>query len=206
MIGDWGLGIGGTGIGGKYLPVVGVLCVLGVAVARPFVSLRAHDLERTQVVIRFARDGSFVVDVSNDPVWLHDRMQSIPGPFADRIVLWVDGREIRPAAVEYIAPPPAAPGELPVLGIHHLRGTLPVDAKTLRWYYGLVIDPYPLTIHRADGRIVVEEVAAGAWSDVIDLSNQFRAPTPIDSRRIAGVLVVAVLLVPPIVRLWRSRR
>src|SRR5262245_41160528 len=55
--------------------------------------LTAHDLERTQVSLTFAVDGSFVVDVANDPSWLRDRLQSIPGPFADRIVLWVDGRE-----------------------------------------------------------------------------------------------------------------
>jgi hypothetical protein len=178
--------------------------VLGVSVPAAF--LCAHDLERTQVVIRFARDGSFVVDVSNDPVWLHDRMQSIPGPFADRIVLWVDGREIRPATVEYVAPPPAAPGELPALGVYRLRGTMPVDAKTLRWYYGLVIDPYPMTIHRADGRIVVEEVVGGAWSGTIDLTGQFRAPSMFSSWLFAAILIAGVLILPPMVWLSRIRR
>ena len=42
-------------------------------------------------------------------------------------------------------------GDIIELGTHRLRGRLPVDAHTLRWYYGLVIDPYPLTIRRADG-------------------------------------------------------
>jgi hypothetical protein len=50
---------------------------------------------------------------------------------------------------------------------------MPIDARTLRWYYGLVIDPYPLTVRRADGRIVVEEIAGGAWSREIDLRGQF---------------------------------
>ena len=57
-----------------------------------------------------------------------------------------------------------------------MRGRVPLDAHTLRWYYGLVIDSYPLTIRRADGRIVVEEVQGNAWSRTIDLSNQFHAP------------------------------
>jgi hypothetical protein len=150
----------------------------------------AHDLEKTQVTITFARDGSFVADVANDPAWLALRTASIPGPFADRVVFWVDGHEIRPAASELIAGP---------LAINRLRGRVPLEAKTLRWYYGLVIDPYPLTVHRADGRIVVEEVQGDAWSRTIDLSGQFHAP--VVSPRTVAVLLGALLLVPIALRL-----
>ena len=115
--------------------------------------LQAHDLERTQVSLTFARDGSFVLDVANDPSWLKLRLEAFPGTFADRVVLWVDGREVRPTSVEYVAPRNTEDIEKP-LGTHRLRGRLPADAHTLRWYYGLVIDPYPLTIRRADGRIL----------------------------------------------------
>jgi hypothetical protein len=139
-----------------------VLCLLG-ALCR---TARAHDLERTQVVFTFAVDGSFVVDVTNDPGWLRLRLESIPGPFADRVVIWVDGREVRPEAVERI--------DGPLLTTHRLRGRVPIDSRTLRWFYGLVGDPYPLVVHRADGRIVVEEVAGNAWSREIDLAGQFR--------------------------------
>ena len=139
-----------------------------------------------------------MLEVSNDPAWLRDRMQSIPGPFADRIVLWVDGREVRPESVELIHS-----GDLDV---HRARGRLPIDAKSLRWFYGLVIDPYPLTIRRADGRIVVEEIAGGAWSGPIDLTGQFRAPGWFNSAPAQILFVVAMLLVPPIVWLSRSRR
>jgi hypothetical protein len=125
----------------------------------------AHDLERTQVVLTFAADGSFVLDVTNDASWLKDRLESIPGPFADRIVLWVDGREVRTDSVERI------PG--PASTTHRLRGRVPHDARTLRWFYGLVGDPYPLTVRRADGRIIVEEIAGNAWSQEIDLRGQF---------------------------------
>ena len=153
--------------------------------------LSAHDLEHTQVTIVFARDGSFVADVANDPAWLKLRLESIPGPFADRVVMWVDGREIRPESVELIA---SAEG----LAINRLRGHMPLDAHMLRWYYGLVIDPYPLMIRRADGRIVVEEIGSNAWSRTIDLSGQFHGQA-IGSRT-AGVLLVLLFLLPVALR------
>ncbi|HEY7288699.1 MAG TPA: hypothetical protein VH583_02595 [Vicinamibacterales bacterium] len=149
--------------------------------------LDAHDLEKTQVRLTFARDGSFVLDVSNDPAWLKLRLASVPGNFADRVVLWVDGREIRPASVEYV------PGA--TLDSYRMRGTLPRDAKSLRWYYGLVIDPYPLTVARADGRILVEEVQGDAWSRSIDVSGQF-GPAYVNTT--AAAFVIAALLALPI--------
>jgi hypothetical protein len=139
-----------------------------------------------------------VADVANDPAWLALRLQTIPGPFADRVVFWVDGHEIRPESVELITPHAGpAPGE--GLAIHRLRGHVPLDARALRWYYGLVIDPYPLTIRRADGRIVVEEIGGDAWSRTIDLSSQFHAP--LVSRNIIGLAIAALLLVPAALRL-----
>ncbi len=169
--------------------------------------MSAHDLEKTQVSIVFARDGSFVADVRNDPGWLTLRMQSIPGPFADRVVFWVDGREIRPESVELV--PFDSPrlvqnkagGELV---LHRLRGRVPLNARTLRWYYGLVIDPYPLTIRRADGRIVVEEVRGDAWSRTIDLSGQFQPP--LLNQNVVVLAIAALLLIPLVLRLWTRRR
>lgn len=168
--------------------------------------MSAHDLEHTQVTITFARDGSFVADVANDPAWLKLRLESIPGPFADRVVFWVDGREIRPESTEFIpsdaslvANPSnddraAQAGSGQALAINRLRGHVPLNAQSLRWYYGLVIDPYPLTIRRADGRIVVEEIGGNAWSRTIDLSGQFHQPL-LDSRIVAAA-IAALLLVP----------
>jgi hypothetical protein len=151
--------------------------------------LSAHDLEKTQVTIVFARDGSFVADVVNDPAWLKLRTESIPGPFADRVVFWVDGREVRPDSVELI------PG---TLATNRVRGRVPPDAKTLRWYYGLVIDPYPLTVRRADGRIIVEEVQGDAWSRSIDLSGQFHAP--LVGTRTGALAIGALFLIPVLIR------
>jgi hypothetical protein len=152
-------------------------------------SAAAHDLEKTQVSITFAPDGSFVADVANDPAWLTLRVESIPGPFADRVVFWVDGREIRPESVEFLGGTPA---------INRLRGHVPTSARTLRWFYGLVIDPYPLTIRRADGRIIVEEVQGDAWSRTIDLSGQFHGQAI--GGRVAGVFVALLVLLPVALR------
>jgi hypothetical protein len=177
--------------------------VTAVALLLAARALQAHDLERTQVSLTFARDGSFVLDVANDPSWLKLRLEEFPGSFADRVVLWVDGREIRPTSVEYVAPKNAQDTERP-LGTHRLRGRLPADAHTLRWYYGLVIDPYPLTIRRADGRMIVEEIGGDAWSRTIDVSGQFQQPRV--NGRIAAWVTMGLLLIPGVVRLSALRR
>jgi hypothetical protein len=157
----------------------------------------AHDIERTQVVLTFARDGSFTLDVSADPNWLKLRLPRYDGNFVDRIVLFVDGHEVRPRSIEFV--PATAEG----LATYRMRGRFPTDARTLRWYYGMVVDPYPLAIQRADGRVVVEEIAGDAWSGAIDLTGQFRAP--ILSER-STLLLVALVAAPLAVRfrLWRK--
>jgi hypothetical protein len=162
-----------------------VLCGTATPVA-------AHDAEHTQVVLTFTSDGSFTLDVSNDPAWLRLRLASFQGPFADRVVLWVDGREVRPTSTEFIQ------GD--TMSTHRMRGRMPMTARTLRWYYGLVVDPYPLTIRRADGRVTVEEVAGDAWSENIDVSGQFTAP--LISTRTTVVLLMALLCVP-LLQMWR---
>jgi hypothetical protein len=170
----------------------------------------AHDFERTAVVLTFARDGSFVLDVTNDAAWLEHRLV----PFVDRdppnlradagvalrvigdrVVLFVDGHEIRPESAERIAAEPP-------LTTWRLRGRVPLDARTLRWYYGLPIDPYPLTIRLADGRIVAHEIAGDAWSAPIDLTGQFTAPRITATTAIAAI--AALLLLPIVLRLRRT--
>jgi hypothetical protein len=154
----------------------------------------AHDLERTRVSLTFSADGSFVADVSNDPRWLQLRLESIPGPFIDRVVLFVDGREVRPTSVEYLPPPASAEAADTAVATYRLRGKMPLNARTLRWYYGLVIDPYPLTVIRADGRIKLEEVAGGAWSGDIDLSGQFSRQTYWPVAVVAGLLAAGLIM------------
>ncbi len=151
-------------------------------------------MERTQVLLAFERDGSFTLDVSNDPNWLKLRLERFNGNFIDRVVLFVDGHEIRPTSIEYIA------GE--AMATQRMRGRFPTDARTLRWYYGMVVDPYPLAIRRADGRVVVEEIAGDAWSGAIDVSGQFKAP--LLSERSVVVLVIGLFCAPLLLR--RARR
>ena len=173
-----------------------------VAVCAGAVGAAAHDLERTQVVLTFAADGSFSLDIANDPAWLLLRLESFAGGavpagmtaaardarlrelsllFIDRVVLFVDGREIRPDVAEYEPPRPSAPGEaLPPLATFHLRGRMPPQSRNLRWLYGLVIDPYPLTIRRADGASNIEWINGSDWSGTIDLSGQFRHATRVE--------------------------
>jgi hypothetical protein len=159
----------------------------------------SHDLERTQVTLAFAADGSFVLDIANDPLWLLLRLESFAGGsvppgltaalrdtrlrelssvFIDRVVLFVDGREIRPASAEYLPPASTSSGDAtPALATFRLRGRLPSDVRTLRWLYGLVIDPYPLTVRRSDGASITEWIHGSNWSDAIDLGGQFRRTT-----------------------------
>ncbi len=158
----------------------------------------AHDLERTRVALTFSRDGSFVLDVSNDPAWLKLRLESFPGPFADRVVLFVDGHEVRPTSTEFMPATSAqlesgTATEIP-LATYRLRGQMPLDARTLRWYYGLVGDPYPLVVRLADGTVRVEEIQGDAWSGAIDLGGQFARPARWPIVLVGGLLAAGLTL------------
>ena len=176
--------------------VVSWLAAAVIVAASP--TIDAHDVERTLVSLTFSRDGSFVLDVANDPDWLKLRLERFSGPFSDRVVLWVDGHEVRPTSVEYIRP-----RDVSGLAVYRMRGRMPLDAKTLRWYYGLVIDPYPMAVRRADNRVIVEQIAGDAWSGAIDLRDQF-TETRVTSTA-ATAVVAGVLLVPVGLRLLRRR-
>jgi hypothetical protein len=160
-----------------------------------------HESERTRVVLSLQHDGRFTLDVANDPNWLLLRLEtfaggSVPpnvtpadrdrrlaqltGVFADRIVLFVDTREVRATAVEYL-PPPTQPEN--ALAAFRLTGMMPRDATRLRWLYGLVADPYPLEIRRPDGTSAIEWIEGANWSDVIDLSKSFTRPTRLEIAR-----------------------
>lgn len=186
---------------------VAVLCVT-IAWAGAFPTpLSAHDLERTRVTLDVTSGGRFELVVWNDPDWLVQRLErfagdgrDLPRPatpaerdarlarlaalFPDRVVLFVDGHEVRPDDVEFVASPRDPDAASRPLAHYRLRGRLPRDARTLRWYYGLVVDPYPIEIQRADGRRVTEVVLGDAWSTSLDLSGQFEpAPRAIVARR-----------------------
>ena len=167
------------------------------------VSVVAHEAERTRVTLTLAADGSFVLDVANDPMWLLLRLETFAGGtapanmsaadrdrrlaqltpvFADRVVLFVDAHEVRATSVEYVSPSKREPGTgnrepTGELASFRLRGSMPRDATRLRWLYGLVGDRYPLEIRQPDGSSAIEWIDGTNWSDVIDLSHSFTRPT-----------------------------
>jgi hypothetical protein len=166
----------------------------------------AHELERTRVSLAFQPDGRFALDIANDPQWLllrlepflpdypeiptriggtplppaerDARLAALAAIMRDRFVIFVDGREVRPEAVVY--EPPATPVEAdgtPSPGRYRMHGRVPPDARLLRWFYGIVADPYPLVIARADGQTYTEWIGGTVWSRPIDLTGQFVPPT-----------------------------
>ena len=178
---------------------------------------RAHDLERTQVSIAFARDGSFVLDVANDANWLllrlepfadsavraatvstarDERLRALSSVFVDRVVLFVDGHEVRPMSVEYV-PPRGGPAadDRSAIAMYRLRGRVGAGARGLRWFYGLVIDPYPLTVRKANGQSTTRWVAEAAWSAPIDLAGTFQPPRlQMATESLAFAVVLGILL------------
>ena len=167
----------------------------------------AHEAERTRVVLSFTGDGRFVLEVANDPLWMLMRLETFAGGavpanptpaqrdarlaqlssvFADRIVLFVDGREIRADAVAYLAPSASSVSSAALadssassvaLASFRLTGRMPPHAASLRWLYGIVADPYPLEVRQADGSSTVEWIRGANWSGTIDVTRSFPRPT-----------------------------
>ena len=182
---------------GPTLRVPRVLVAL-LIVTLTTVTAPAHDLERTTVHLTVAADGAFMLRLAHDPAWLLLRMESFAGgaststadaaardarlaalaPQAiDRVVLFVDGHEVRPVSADYTPPPDVVPAGQFALAAYTLRGQLPPSARVLRWYYGLVVDPYPITITLADGSALTEWVQGDAWSTSLALGGPFARPT-----------------------------
>jgi hypothetical protein len=172
-----------------------VVVTAGATAAR----LRAHDLERTTVHLALAVDGRFTLRLAHDPAWLLLRLERFAGQagsasttdaaardarlrewagvMIDRIVLFVDGHEVRPTDAEYAPPPADAPPGQFALAAYTLRGQMPEGARTLRWYYGMVVDPYPFTLTLADGSETTEWVQGDAWSTSLPLGGPFTRPS-----------------------------
>lgn len=170
--------------------------VLAAALLVPGLTSRliAHDLERTTVHLDVAADGTFALRLAHDPSWLLLRMESFAGGSTvsptngeardarlaalardaiDRVVLWVDGVEVRPTTSIYTPPPTATPPGEFALASYTLRGRLPAGARAVRWYYGLVADPYPLTVTLANGSTTTEWIRGDAWSTALPLGGPF---------------------------------
>ncbi len=167
----------------------------------------AHEAERTRVSIKFSTDGQFVLDVANDPLWMLLRLETFAGGrvpagftpeqrdtrlvqlgpvFADRIVLFVDGHEVRAETIEYLSPSVSSASSAALvdgsassaaLATFRLKGRMPRGASNLRWLYGMVADPYPLEIRQPDGSTTIEWIRGTNWSGTIDLTRSFTRPT-----------------------------
>lgn len=152
----------------------------------------AHDLERTQVHVKFNSDGTFQIDVLNDPAWLLERVEPFsglplsgrldPGPrdarlvelqetFAKWVHLYFDDQEV-PVRATYLPPAPDQPvdPDQPPLGRMRLEGRVPDGAQTFRWSYGLVMDPYPMMIAARDEEVFTHWVYGEYESDRFELA------------------------------------
>ena len=154
----------------RILSMITLASVLVVLDDHP---VTAHELELTEVHITFLRDGTFRLDVLNDPDWLLMRVEPFSGlplsgrlepaqrdrrlvnmeaTFADWVYLYFDGHRAN-VVPTYIAPTrdgPRAPDNTQ-LGTMRLQGTVPPGARNFSFAYGLIMDPYPLVL-RPDNR------------------------------------------------------
>ena len=137
---------------------------------------RAHELELTEVHVTFESDGTFRIEVMNDPGWLLMRVEPFSGlgisgrldppdrderlvrmepTFAEWVHLYFDG-ERSPISATYLPPaddgPTAPDGTL--LGVMRLDGRVPPGAETFSFAYGLIMDPYPLLIRDRSDEVV----------------------------------------------------
>ena len=136
----------------------------------------AHELELTEVHVAFESDGTFRVEVMNDPGWLLMRVEPFSGlevsgrldppdrdrrlaemepTFAEWVHLYFDG-ERAPTSATYLPPSedgPAAFDGTP-LGVMRLDGRVPPGAETFSFAYGLVMDAYPLLIRDRGDEVV----------------------------------------------------
>jgi hypothetical protein len=101
------------------------------------------------------------------------RLRELAPIFRDRFVVFIDGTEVRPDTVTYIPPrSQLSSGGLPPLATYRMHGRAAADARSFRWFYGLVVDPYPLTVRRTDGQSHTEWVQGANWNTALDLTTQ----------------------------------
>lgn len=160
------------------VPLWGVASPRTTGSTEPGTAALPHELERTRVVVALASDGTFVVDVVNDPYWLlwrldpeveladttdisaperDQRLAELAPTFAEHVSLNFDDTRVALTA-EYIAPS-AEPSD-PALRVARvrLRGTVPEGAASFGWTYSLVEDPYPMLIYDRGGEPIIHWV------------------------------------------------
>ena len=154
--------------------------------------ISAHELERTTVFVSFNDDGTYLVDVVNDPNWLLARVEPFSGrkpsgrldraerdallheltdTFVERVNLYFDDERVGVAAT-YIPPDASLPDDPddPPLGTMRLEGRMPEGARTFRWSYGYVIDPYPLLLETENGEWITSWVDGEYDSETFEMA------------------------------------
>ena len=140
--------------------------------------LAAHELELTEVRVTFAGDGTYRIEVMNDPDWLLMRVEPFSGlelsgrlepaqrdrrlvemetTFAEWVHLSFDGERTDVTAT-YVRPTDAGPlaQDETRLGTMRLEGRVPEGAGTFSFAYGLIQDPYPLLIREANNDVIIK--------------------------------------------------
>ena len=137
---------------------------------------RTHELELTEVHVTFSSEGTFRIEVMNDPGWLLMRVEPFSGlglsgrldppardrrlaemepTFADWVHLYFDGERAATSA-SYLPPAedgPTAPDGT-ALGVMRLDGRVPSGAEAFSFAYGLIMDPYPLLIRDGSDEVI----------------------------------------------------
>ena len=163
-------------------------CLLG-AVVLSAPSAAAHEIENTHVLIGFATDEEYRIDVLNDADWLwmqfhpgaaelppvdvrDARLTELAPQFAAGITLLFDGNAVTPENVTYLPPVErdrSAPMGLAEPGLMRLSGTAPPGARTFQFGYDLVVDEYPLTVSPAVGSPVTRWLLAAQVSEAFEI-------------------------------------
>jgi len=162
-----------------------VICTAGSRI------VGAHELELTEVHVTFDNDGTYRIEVMNDPDWLLMRVEPFSGlelsgrlepqqrnrrlvemepTFAEWVHLYFDGKR---AEVEATYLPPTTEGPMApddtLLGTMRIDGRVPEGAATFSFAFGLIMDPYPLLIREGDDEVITYWNVGEFETDVFDL-------------------------------------
>ena len=145
----------------------------------------AHEIENTHVLVTFAPEGGYQIEILNDADWMWLRLTGGQDPlppmaerdrqlagltqrFAETVAVAFDGVPVDILTVEYVPP---VTSHLPDTvgwaepGVMRVTGVTPPAARTFQFAYELVEDPYPLTISPPTGEPVTRWLTAWELSE-----------------------------------------
>ena len=166
------------------------LAALLTLLAATGVGVGAHETENTHVLATFT-ENTYQIDALNDPDWLWLRLSADAGPlpdfderdrqlteltdrFAEGVLIRFDGEPVDIDGIEYIGPveyDPDAPMGWGEPGMFRLSGRIPDGAARFEFAYGLVVDPYPLTLSVNRGEPITRWLMTGERSEAFVLAS-----------------------------------